>query len=437
MWKPLNQQKFLTDRVNGYTREELAVRHGGTMRQVKYYIEQMNKTTETKATVKNSTPKTNDEVTQSGEERVLTKDSLTISLNKTPIHTLEQLLEYAQVDTSIWEVEKFIVNKWEGFIKTINPQGDFDTKVQPLFQVKAFLKKRKEVVNLKAMYTELKEELKQFSPIIRNIPRTPTYNTGKLLQICISDHHLGKLCWGEEVGSDYDLKIAKKTYFEAVEDLIEKAKRFNIEKILFIIGNDFLNSDNLLNTTTKGTPQDTDSRHFKLYKESRVLLCDVINRLRLIAPVDVVVVPGNHDHQTMFYLGDALELFYAKDPEVNIFNSPKKRKYYDYGKVLLMLTHGNEEKVSQLPMIMAQEEPHLWAKTKFREVHIGHFHCKKVYSRIDVDENLGVRTRILPSLTTADYWHYSKGYVGNIRSSEAFVWDKEKGMEAQLIHNIV
>ena len=101
-----------------------------------------------------------------------------------------------------------------------------------------------------------------------------------------------------------------------------------------------------------------------------------------------------------------------------------------------MFTHGNEEKITQLPLIMAQEEPQLWAKATFREVHIGHFHSKKVYSRIDVDENVGVRTRILPSLTTADFWHYSKGYVGNIRSSEAFVWDKKHGMEAQLIHNI-
>ena len=429
MWKPQDENKFWLDRSTGMTRNELGTRHGGTLRQVKLFLEKSNK------------PSTSEVATKSNlvnnEQIVETKDTLSIAINKTSIHTLDELLEYAQVDTSIWEVERFVVNKWEGFIKIdSDSRAGFDTKVQPLFQVKATLKKKKEVVNLKKIYNELKDDLKNYSPTAFGTTTRVKSNDGKLLQICIADHHLGKLCWGEEVGNDYDLKIAKKTYCDAVNDLLQKAAGFNVEKILFVVGNDFLNSDNLLNTTTKGTHQDTDSRHFKLYREARIMLCDVINRLREVAAVDVVIVPGNHDVETMFYLGDALDLCYANDPEVSIYNSPKKRKYYDYGEVLLMFTHGNEEKITQLPLIMAQEEPQLWAKATFREVHIGHFHSKKVYSRIDVDENVGVRTRILPSLTTADFWHYSKGYVGNIRSSEAFVWDKKHGMEAQLIHNI-
>ena len=37
----------------------------------------------------------------------------TLIFLKLTIHTLDQLLEYCQVDLTIWEVERFVVNKWE------------------------------------------------------------------------------------------------------------------------------------------------------------------------------------------------------------------------------------------------------------------------------------------------------------------------------------
>ena len=214
MWKPQDENKFWLDRSTGMTRNELGTRHGGTLRQVKLFLEKSNK------------PSTSEVATKSNlvnnEQIVETKDTLSIAINKTSIHTLDELLEYAQVDTSIWEVERFVVNKWEGFIKIdSDSRAGFDTKVQPLFQVKATLKKKKEVVNLKKIYNELKDDLKNYSPTAFGTTTRVKSNDGKLLQICIADHHLGKLCWGEEVGNDYDLKIAKKTYCDAVNDLLQ------------------------------------------------------------------------------------------------------------------------------------------------------------------------------------------------------------------------
>src|SRR5271166_2021126 len=66
----------------------------------------------------------------------------TITIPKTRIHTLEQLLTYFEVDLSIWEVERFVCNKWEMGYKNDLSQA----KVEELYQVKAFLKRKTNIV---------------------------------------------------------------------------------------------------------------------------------------------------------------------------------------------------------------------------------------------------------------------------------------------------
>lgn len=54
------------------------------------------------------------------------------------IVTLEQLLNYCQVDLDVWAVEHHTINKWEIGAKT----DEGEIVVEPLFQVKAYLKRR-------------------------------------------------------------------------------------------------------------------------------------------------------------------------------------------------------------------------------------------------------------------------------------------------------
>ncbi|WP_250530714.1 hypothetical protein, partial [Caballeronia sp. NCF4] len=65
-------------------------------------------------------------------------DKWTLVLPKTRIHTLEQLLEFCNVDVSVWEVERFVCNKWEmGYAVGDGP--DKRAEVEQLYQIKAFL----------------------------------------------------------------------------------------------------------------------------------------------------------------------------------------------------------------------------------------------------------------------------------------------------------
>src|SRR5208283_3201176 len=120
---------------------------------------------------------------------------------------------------------------------------------------------------------------------------TPINNTKKeennLLEICPFDLHLGKLAWAGETFENYDTKIARERLLYAVEDVLHITSGFEYSRILFPIGNDFFNSDNIFNTTTKGTEQDEDLRWQKTYNVGVRLLVDGINMLKQTGvPVD-------------------------------------------------------------------------------------------------------------------------------------------------------
>jgi hypothetical protein len=251
----------------------------------------------------------------------------------------------------------------------------------------------------------------------------------KMLEINLTDHHFGKLAWGMETGyTNYDVKIATSLWWRALASLLERASNYHYQEIWFIVGNDLLNSDDVLSRTTSGTQVESDVRHEKTYKIAREILVDTIEKLRrLTKKVKIVVVPGNHDHNATWHLGDSLECYFHKYKDVEVDNSPRVRKYHTFGNVLLGYTHGDNGKRSDLPMLMATEVPELFGKSKFREWHTGHNHAEITH------EKNGIVVRILSALCAPDAWHAENGYVGNRRSSQAFQWDKSEGLIGTVI----
>ena len=147
------------------------------------------------------------------------------------IKSLEAALDAAQVDLEKWEVERYVINKWEMGYRTKDEKAD----TKDLWQVKIWLKSRKSN-HIENYIAKIEDKIADWKPII---PRISKVNSDKhLLEISLFDAHFGKLAWGGETGSEYDLKIAENLYENAVQDL-ERSKGFNIEQILFPIGNDF------------------------------------------------------------------------------------------------------------------------------------------------------------------------------------------------------
>jgi len=256
-----------------------------------------------------------------------------------------------------------------------------------------------------------------------------------LLEVDLFDAHFGKLAWAEETGDDWDIKIADEVITKVVDDIINKASVYQIDRVLLPFGNDFFNVDNNYNTTNKGTPQSEDTRWKKTFVNGFNIAVNIIDKLALIAPVDVLIVPGNHDYERSFYLGHALEAYYSANKNIGVDNSASVRKYYSYGNTLIGFTHGKDEKIDRLPMIMANEKSKDFAATLYHEWHLGDKHHKKDIKFLGSEEVDGVVIRFLRAITPADEWHYKKGYLSK-RAAEAFIWHKQTGYICHFSSNI-
>jgi hypothetical protein len=346
--------------------------------------------------------------------------------------TEDELFEKYNLDKRFWAIQSISQNEWT------TPFKNEDGEVVPFVneQTKIVFKKMVPDITLDIIKEQYKMmgEKNKYTPIVR---KNDSKKKPVMYEIALFDMHLGKLCYAAETGESYDLKIAEELFMEAIYDLLAKASHLNIEKILFPVGQDFLQYDGAIPETTSGTRQDTDSRWTKLYTTASRILVQTIDLLRKCADVDVIVVQSNHDRTVGFYLGEYLSAWYRNDKHVNVNNDPTPRKYYRYGKTLIGFSHGDQEKHDKLPLLMAREAQEDWAKVDFMQWHIGHLHKKRVTKYTDGDTFNGVEVKVLPSLTASDFWHTQKGYVKGNRMATGFVFDKEEGCVAEFLSKYI
>lgn len=264
---------------------------------------------------------------------------------------------------------------------------------------------------------EFLEELKQQS--YHHKPHKE--EQGYLLEIGIPDFHLGKY-----VGLE-TLEMQKHKFIANALGLYHKAvSKYKIKHVLLPIGNDFLNSDTILYTSTKGTPQHDNSSWKESFRAGWSAVIQVIDEISNNHNVHVPVVQGNHDYQKCFYLGEVLVNRYYNSGIVTVDNTMEQRKYYRYGKNLFGYTHGNNEKHNDLPIIMATENPKDFSECPHRFFRLGHLH-KHIHN-----EHFGVGITVLPSLSKPDEWLKSMGFDNLIKRCQGYIYDAESGLDAYL-----
>lgn len=257
------------------------------------------------------------------------------------------------------------------------------------------------------------------------------------------DPHFGMKAWGSEVdGPSQDLTIISEDFERAAEQLVGMSRIYPVERYLVPLGHDLSHVnqyDGKTATTRAGTVQDVDTRIAKIFtaiRRSTVLLVDMLRATG--KPVDVIMVPGNHDPDENYKLGEVLQAWFRHDPAVEVTNTPTMHKYYGWGRNSLMLTHGEHylKKNAGNPILtFATECPiDIWALSDgeggCREILSGHFH-KRMQGRYtptsDVDEERQIVTRSLPGLTATDAWHYQQGYKHR-RAATLLVYRKSGGV---------
>ena len=275
--------------------------------------------------------------------------------------------------------------------------------------------------------------IEKHSPHYPSVKRDVKYNN-HLLVINPADIHIGKYANQLETGDGYNVEIACERVLEGLQGLIDKSKGFDVDRVLFCIGNDILHIDNVYNTTTAGTNQDVDGKWWEHFEIALALYVKCVEVLREIAPVDVIHSMSNHDYQSGFHLAHALKSWFRNDSEVTFDISVAHRKYYKYGKNLIGLEHGDGAKMDKLPLLMAQERPHLWSETTHRYWYLHHLHHKVKHKWLDAKDFIGVTVEYMRSPSGTDSWHSRKGFTGVPKAVEGFLHEKDSGQVARLVH---
>lgn len=242
---------------------------------------------------------------------------------------------------------------------------------------------------------------KLFNSLSRNV-EIPERNYKKsdkerdLLFIPLADIHFGLMSTLELTGEEYNVRIAKKRVHYVINKILDRIHPFSVQKIVFLIGNDGINADNLNGTTANGTPQDNQLNWFDTIRQFTELMIEVLNQLEGVAPVDAYFVPSNHDLHSMFGVCETLKAYYRDDPCITICGEATQRKYFQFGNNMIGFSHDEKEK--NVAKIMAAEQPKMWGETRFKYFMISHLHHEIV------NDDYGVDIRRLPTISGRSYW---------------------------------
>lgn len=286
--------------------------------------------------------------------------------------------------------------------------------------------KQEELDAIQLIKDECIAEVKKYAPTYNKVERVKSKEQ-HLLVIDIADLHIGKLATTFEVGEEYNTKIAIQRAKDGLQGILDKSQGFNIDKVLFVAGNDILHVDNTRRTTTGGTPQDTDGMWYDNFLLAKNLYIELLEKLLSFAEVEVVYNPSNHDYTHGFFLMQLIEAHF-NNSSIRFNVDLKHRKAFRYGNNLIGTTHGDGARTEQLPLLLATEYPILWSKTKHRYIYSHHVHHKTS------KDFIGCTFETLRSPSGSDSWHTKNGYVGVPRAVEGYIHHKEFGQIARLTH---
>ena len=351
-------------------------------------------------------------------ERTETKDGgVSLRALGQRIKTVADLLRYAEIDLTRFEVVKSSATAWDTTVRL--PTGK--TKTVQNFRVN---------VDVAPKAGPNTEELvaAMIAGAIRPRKVLPTPNRldtdrDSLQALIITDAHVGAYAWKRETGhADYDIKIAARLLRELAAVLLADGNAAHVgERALWILG-DFFHYDTPTGETTAGTRLDRDGRVEKMIEEGKAALFDIIEASAKVVPTSVVLVPGNHDAILTVTLKHILQEHFRLDRRVTVDMRGTPRKYIEWGKCLIGLTHG-EKRWKEMDRIMGDEATEAWGRSTYREVHGGHTHADDELRTVG-----GVVLRKHRALCPPDGWHSNEGYVGAPRGMWSFTYHREHGL---------
>jgi hypothetical protein len=365
-------------------------------------------------------------------------DGQVLTLRSKTIRTLDSALAEANVDQAVWEVERYVVNKWDCVAKVATgyrEEREEHLEATELWQVKVWLRRKKpEVRSLETLLEQLATGGPRVPKLHRQAKRV---KHRRELEYSPMDPHLGMKAYTPAADLTWSIEETEEMSLAMTDDILEASSLYApFERILVVLGNDYMHADNVFHTTTAGTGQPEAESWHHVYVRAELLGIAMIDRLKQVAPVKVIVVPGNHDRQSAFTLGRVWQAYYHNDRNVEVDCSASPYKFHHYGVNLLGFEHGHSVNANRLAALMANETRLKgWSEARYCEWHLGDQH-RKGSGKPSTFEEQGVSVEYLPGLTPPNEWHRLKGFNWQKRAGMAFVWDHDRGPIARLQVNI-
>lgn len=372
-------------------------------------IEEQKKSNVSKDSEQVLNSKTSVDINKDGSQT----SSKLIEMSENEVKDIEFLLKIHGYNSTLFDLISARNNIW-------NVQNKVEG-VKTLYSSRIVVKPKKEYQwneeDIQKLFDNLKTDYKNKL----HITSTRCEKNDNLLVVPIADFHYGLLSDKFSTDNDYNLEIAEQIYYQTLNDILNRYNNRNFEKVLFIVGNDFINFDNLNGTTQRGTPQDNASLWFSATVKATQLIINGIDMLTTIAPVDVVYVPSNHDLHTMFGIMQTINAWYRNDEDINVDCSPLPRKYYKFGKTLLALSH--DMKIKDALQIVSSEGKDNWTDSKHIICLLAHLHQAMVYEKQGYLEICR-----LPTISGWSRWSNNQGYIQSEKKNQSFIINGELGI---------
>ena len=207
-------------------------------------------------------------------------------------------------------------------------------------------------------------------------------------------------------------------YLEKIQSIIYSHMP---QKIVIELGGDLLHSDYLKTTkTVNGTQLDhVDSR--QAWEDAANFLKNIIEpAIKNSVVTELRAIGGNHDFDMQWSF---VEMIRARYPQLLVFNPGSYRQVFTYGRVSIMMAHGDTAK-AKLSQLFANEYPVEWSNSEWRETHWGHFHTETVK-----DEG-GTIQRQFGTPKPSDGYEVKNGYTMGQKTLKVLEYD-ENGLLAE------
>lgn len=347
---------------------------------------------------------------------LITSDRI-IEIQRADIDNADELLKAHGYNPLNFELINVKSNYWTGLSKDDGQIVNFQSKI---------------TLRQKTSQSELTKEdildiVANFKPIERDFKLRQVNTNGKeklALEVSFSDIHIGSFSWHQEVGKDYDLKIAIDKIKKVVEEAKEIIELYPIEKLYLTFLGDFVHIDTVDSTTTKGTRVDSDSRPKKILQKSQEVLIYIIDELCQGIETELYWIEGNHSRLLEYSIFMSLPFIFSKNKHINFHVEPISRKAFMYKGNLIGLTHG-EVKNNEQFLWLQNEFKELWGQSNYAEIHSGHLH-----QEIETSEKGGIIQRTNPTIKEQDLYEFENGWK-SYKAVVAYLWSEKENLKAK------